>query len=161
MRYCAFLRGINVGGIKLKMTDLKQEFEAAGLTDVATVLATGNVIFSSKAAPDLSFLPVQAFVKTEQQVKKMLENNPLAIQEDYHIYIFVAEEAFAQIALSEFESLKTAQEAAAVKENIFYWKVPKGSTLGTPFGKILGKKAYKELFTSRNINTMEKIINKI
>ena len=47
MRYCAFLRGINVGGTKLKMADLKKEFEAAGFTDVITVLATGNVIFSS------------------------------------------------------------------------------------------------------------------
>ncbi|MEG0907554.1 MAG: DUF1697 domain-containing protein, partial [Lactococcus sp.] len=27
MRYCAFLRGINVGGTKLKMADLKKEFE--------------------------------------------------------------------------------------------------------------------------------------
>lgn len=35
MRYWAFLRGINVGGSKLKMTDLKKEFEAAGLTDVS------------------------------------------------------------------------------------------------------------------------------
>ncbi|MGL5341895.1 MAG: DUF1697 domain-containing protein, partial [Lactococcus garvieae] len=29
------------------MADLKKEFEAAGFTDVITVLATGNVIFSS------------------------------------------------------------------------------------------------------------------
>ena len=55
MRYCAFLRGINVGGTKLNMADLKTEFEAAGFTGVITVLATGNVIFSSATLSDLSF----------------------------------------------------------------------------------------------------------
>ena len=27
MRYCAFLRGINVGGIKIKMADLKKSLK--------------------------------------------------------------------------------------------------------------------------------------
>src|SRR5699024_5316218 len=105
MRYCAFLRGINVGGIKIKMADLKKEFETAGFTDVVTVLATGNVIFSSEILPDLSFLPVQSFIKTEQQVREIVKNNPFQSDENYHLYVFVAEKAFAQIAQSEFNSV--------------------------------------------------------
>lgn len=47
-RYVAFLRGINVGGHrKIKMTDLAAIFSAMGHRDVRTLLASGNVIFSS------------------------------------------------------------------------------------------------------------------
>ena len=47
-KYAAFLRGINVRGYKLiKMSDLAHQFESLGLTNVKTVLASGNVIFES------------------------------------------------------------------------------------------------------------------
>lgn len=45
-RYVAFLRGVMP--TNLKMADLKRCLEAAGLTDVKTVLSSGNAVFSSK-----------------------------------------------------------------------------------------------------------------
>jgi uncharacterized protein (DUF1697 family) len=49
-QYVAFLRGINVGGNKLiKMADLKVAFEKAGMKQVKTVLAAGNVVFETRA----------------------------------------------------------------------------------------------------------------
>src|SRR4051812_8466495 len=45
-RYIAFLRGISP--TNATMSDLKRCFEAAGFTNVKTVLATGNVAFDSK-----------------------------------------------------------------------------------------------------------------
>ena len=48
--YVAFLRGINVGGNKLiKMEALAAAFTAAGFRNVRTYIASGNVIFSTKA----------------------------------------------------------------------------------------------------------------
>jgi uncharacterized protein (DUF1697 family) len=48
MKYVAFLRGINVGGNRvLKMADVKAAFEAAGMTGVNTILASGNIVFES------------------------------------------------------------------------------------------------------------------
>ena len=48
IRYCAFLRGINVGGhAVIKMEDLKTAFENMGLESVRTLLASGNVVFES------------------------------------------------------------------------------------------------------------------
>jgi uncharacterized protein (DUF1697 family) len=35
-----------------KMADLKRAFEAAGFTDVKTILGSGNVVFGAKAAAD-------------------------------------------------------------------------------------------------------------
>ncbi len=49
-RYAAFLRG--VGPMNAKMPELKQVFEAAGFTDVKTILASGNVArFSRSCVP--------------------------------------------------------------------------------------------------------------
>lgn len=49
-RYAAFLRGVYP--INLKMPDLRRAFEAAGFSDVRTVLASGNVVFSARRAAD-------------------------------------------------------------------------------------------------------------
>jgi uncharacterized protein (DUF1697 family) len=50
-RYVALLRGINVGGNNLiKMTALKACFEKQGFDDVATFIASGNVLFTADAA---------------------------------------------------------------------------------------------------------------
>ena len=161
MKYCAFLRGINVNGVKIKMADLKQNFESHGFADIQTILATGNVIFSSETAPNLSFLPVKTFIKTEAQLREIWQAQPLTAKENYHIYVFIADSGFANTAQLEFENLGTAAEQAATVDDTFYWQVPVGSTLDSPFGKILGKKQYKELFTSRNINTIERILKKL
>ena len=46
--YIAFLRGINnIGSKTIKMDELKKIFETSGLTNVTTVSASGNVIFST------------------------------------------------------------------------------------------------------------------
>lgn len=48
MRYVALLRGINVGGKNLiKMAALREAFEEMGFTDVATLIASGNVVFTA------------------------------------------------------------------------------------------------------------------
>jgi uncharacterized protein (DUF1697 family) len=45
--YIALLRGINVGGRTIKMADLRSAVEELGVSDVRTVLASGNVVFSA------------------------------------------------------------------------------------------------------------------
>lgn len=47
-RYAAFLRGVMP--FNCKMPDLRAAFEAAGFADVATVLGSGNVVFSAPKA---------------------------------------------------------------------------------------------------------------
>jgi uncharacterized protein (DUF1697 family) len=47
-RYVAFLRGMNLGGRRIKNDELKREFEQLGLGDVSCFRASGNVIFASK-----------------------------------------------------------------------------------------------------------------
>ncbi len=46
-RYAAFLRGMNLGGRRIRNEELRAEFEALGFAEVATFRASGNVIFAS------------------------------------------------------------------------------------------------------------------
>lgn len=48
-RYAAILRGVMP--MYVKMADLRQVFEAAGFTEVETVLSSGNVVFTARSAP--------------------------------------------------------------------------------------------------------------
>jgi uncharacterized protein (DUF1697 family) len=46
-RYVAFLRGMNLGGRRIKNDELRAEFEALGLAEVDCFRASGNVVFGS------------------------------------------------------------------------------------------------------------------
>lgn len=50
--YVAFLRGMNLGGRRIKNDELKREFGNLGFDDVSCFRASGNVIFSSKESDE-------------------------------------------------------------------------------------------------------------
>jgi uncharacterized protein (DUF1697 family) len=45
--YVAFLRGMNLGGRRIKNEELRAEFETLGLSEVGCFRASGNVVFSA------------------------------------------------------------------------------------------------------------------
>ena len=49
-RYVAFLRGMNLGGRRIKNDELRLRFKELGFVDPATFRASGNVIFNAEAA---------------------------------------------------------------------------------------------------------------
>ncbi|MFC4652010.1 DUF1697 domain-containing protein [Lactococcus nasutitermitis] len=128
MRVCTFLRGVNVGGIKLKMADLKADFESAGFTDIVTVLATGNIIFSSDLDKMEIFqrlseiLPVAFFLKTDVEIRQMMLANPFDNERDKHNYVFISDENFAEFIFDSFVKIKhDLTERAALVQGNFYW----------------------------------------
>jgi uncharacterized protein (DUF1697 family) len=48
--HVAFLRGMNLGGRRIKNEELRAEFEALGFADVACFRASGNVVFSAQGS---------------------------------------------------------------------------------------------------------------
>lgn len=173
MKYCAFLRGINVNGTAMKMAEVCDVFKKAGMKDVSSVLATGNILFESDEAPENLKQKLEKslsehfhyeaflFLKTDEEVKEILENSPFEKDVNLHIYSFICNSGDENLLMQEFLKTKHQEheEAKLIKGN-FYWKIPKGNTLDSEFGKILGKKSFKNILTSRNINTIEKIVNK-
>ncbi len=173
MKYCSFLRGINVKGTNMKMAEVCQVFKNAGMEDAVSVLASGNIVFSSdQQAEDLKIILEKAmsehfsyeaflFIQSQPETEAVWNANPFEKNENLHSYAFIGNAGIEDILMSEFQkALKTEHEEAKIINGTFYWQVPKGNTLDSTFGKILGRKNLKDQFTSRNINTFEKIVKK-
>ena len=64
--YLAFLRGLNLGKRRPEMATLRTLFAGLGYTGVATFIASGNVIFTSK---------IRDSRKLEQQIEARLEKS--------------------------------------------------------------------------------------
>ena len=90
-RYVAFLRGMNLGGRRIKNDELKREFEQLGLDDVSCFRASGNVIFASKE-------------KGEEKLKQRIEAG-LGESLGYEVPVFLrnAAELEAVSALEPFD----------------------------------------------------------
>lgn len=102
-RYVAFLRAVNVGGRIVKMDELRGLFAEAGLSEVETFIASGNVIFSTsaKATPALEQkieahlkkalgYDVPALVRTTAEVAEAAARAPFPDQEVEAAGAFVA-----------------------------------------------------------------------
>lgn len=79
----AFIRGINVGGNKpLPMAVLKSACESAGLSDVRTLLQSGNVIFNTTHRNPAALIEkaldmdVTVIVRTIDELRKIIDKNP-------------------------------------------------------------------------------------
>lgn len=171
--FCAFLRGVNVNGTNMKMAEVNKIFSDAGMQKVSSVLASGNILFQSdqdveelkgileKAMSEHFHYEAFLFIRNEKEINSIVRNNPFLPRENFHNYAFIANEKIEETLLEAFEKSNEAEnEKGKTVNHVFYWQLPKGETLRSEFGKILGKKSLKNQFTSRNINTLEKIIKK-
>jgi uncharacterized protein (DUF1697 family) len=85
-RFAVFLRAINTGRRRIKMADLAAAYRDAGYEDVATFLASGNVVLSSPDRPgpaalskivsDAFGFESEAFVRTGAELASVVERNP-------------------------------------------------------------------------------------
>lgn len=86
--WVAFLRGINLGKRQVKMAELKACLEAAGFSDIKTVVASGNVRLSAEGNAEaikqkleqaiearFSF-PVGVVLRSEAELTEMLAGHP-------------------------------------------------------------------------------------
>lgn len=156
------------------MAEVCQVFKDTGMKDVSSILASGNIVFSSdknveelktileKAMSDHFSYEAFLFVKTQEEIEVFWNSIPFEKNESLHIYSFVGIPGVEKVLMEEFQkATQVENEKAAIVNDIFYWQVPKGNTLDSTFGKVLGKKSLKDQFTSRNVNTFEKILKKM
>lgn len=167
-RYAAFLRGVNVGGVTLKMADVAAAMRDAGFTDVSTILATGNVLLNS---PD-DAVAVRATAETALRrefgyeawvlvyaldtVRAIVESYPFEAEvEGQQSYVtFVSD----PVVLDELSAVAAGDEKVARGDGVLYWQVPKGATLTSTIGTTMGKSRYKSSTTTRNLRTLSKVL---
>ncbi|KAA0023060.1 DUF1697 domain-containing protein [Antrihabitans cavernicola] len=172
-QYVAFLRGVNVGGINIKMADLKQTFVDLGFDGVRTILASGNVAFESsrtgraKLKKDIESALNQAFgyeawivLVDIATVQRIIDDYPFDPEhEGWHPYVLLSSDDAVLDDLLEMKSeLDGDVEQIAAGDGVLYWEVERGQTLQSPFGKRTGNKRYKSATTTRNLRTLLKVV---
>jgi uncharacterized protein (DUF1697 family) len=170
-RFAAFLRGVNVGGVNLKMAEVADAFEKAGFTGVRTILASGNVLLESRSGVDAVRKKAETALRKGfgydawvlaydiDTVRAISDAYPFEREVDgRHSYVtFVTDEK----VLDELAALaKQAGEDEDIErgQGVIYWQVPNTGTLDTTIGKTMGKKRYKSSTTTRNLRTLDKVL---
>ncbi len=167
--YAAFLRGVNVGGVNLKMAEVAEALTDAGFTNVRTLLASGNVLLESSAKVASVRRKAEAALRDRfgydawvlaydiDTVRAIDDAFPFERERDgYHSYVTFVTDADI---LGELAELKPgANEKIEVGDGVIYWQVPKGSTLDSTIGATMAKKRYKSSTTSRNLRTLGKVL---
>lgn len=106
-RCVAFLRGMNLGGRRIKNEELRRHFEGMGFEAVATFRASGNVIFSTSGR--------EAEGKLAQRVEAELDECL-----DYEVPVFLRSiEEVAEIAAQEpFDPKRVAKSKGKLQVSL-------------------------------------------
>lgn len=112
MRYVALLRGINVGkNRRVGMEDLRRVFEAAGYSNVRTLLISGNVIFDA------------AKTREEVLVRRLEQALSKALGFDARVIVRSSDEIEQLVGARPFAGVKLTAES---RPNVTFLKaVPK------------------------------------
>jgi uncharacterized protein (DUF1697 family) len=166
--YVALLRGVNVGGVNMKMTDLAEVVRGLSYTDVKTVLASGNVLFATPDAAETAKQRLESALRerfgyeawvhvlTVARLEQLIAAYPFERAADRHAYVvFILKPEVRDELLAV--DLDPEIERAEAGEGVIYWTTPKGSTLDSAMGKAQGSGRHKPWLTTRNLNTLEKL----
>lgn len=159
----ALLRGVNLGGRKVVMADLRAACEAAGFTDVRTLVASGNIVLGAKlkgeklerkleaVIAEALGLKTDVYVRDAAEMTAIVAANPFAAfakKDPSHLVVY-----FMRAPPSAAE--KTAIAASAKREEM---KPGKGCLYITfPDGIGESKLKLPKLGTARNWNTVVKL----
>ncbi len=175
-KYVAFLRAINVGGHTVKMDHLRLMFEAMGLQNVETFIASGNVIFDSTARNTKplekkieDFLQkrlgyeVATFIRSTSEIANIARYKPFRdaelSREGHVLYIGFMADTPIDESRQKLHSFSTEVEELHVFEREVYWlhrrNVGESALSGALIEKMLGMRA-----TLRNSNTVKRIASK-
>ena len=170
--YVALLRGINVNGHRvMKMADLRASLEhhSDSFSHVKTWIQTGNVIFQSSRnsqeqlkekikeviLQDFGLDDVPVMIRTGQEIKEALANNPFAERESKRIFIAFLDQKPRQDLMDEMGRLDYSPEEYVLNNDMIYFYIPnfaKYKLDTTLFEKKLQLKA-----SSRNWRTTTKL----
>ncbi|MFE5671820.1 DUF1697 domain-containing protein [Agromyces sp. NPDC056523] len=171
--WIALLRGVNVGGITVKSAELRETFAGLGFTGVQTVLASGNVAFESDRtdAATLKRDIEQALSDRFGYEAWIVLITPERLRAIVGAFPFDANDASRQpyvVFASESSVIDELMAAAGVPDphadplergdGVVYWNPVKGTTVSTPFAKLLAKARFKPTTTNRNLRTLRKLL---
>ena len=167
-QYVVLLRGFNTGQIRMKKDQLDLLLTRLNFSRYEIIGTTGNILIETKESIKetkekiidvlnhyfqqvipIFILTFSDFVKNENVFEKT--------ENELQHYILFCNYDLRQILLDDFNKKKFPLEQLQLINNGLYWMTPKGHTL-KGFGKTALNTKYKYELTSRNRNTINKIV---
>lgn len=172
-RYVALLRGINVGGNNvIPMAALAAAFEAMRFTEVRTYIASGNVIFATRAADpralerkierglaaELGYAG-KLVVRSADQLAAVIRDLPRGWQRPsrarrYNV-IFLRH-AIDHPSIVDQLGARPGIEQVTYRPGVLYWSAQISTIARTAMVKLSSRPIYREM-TVRNLNTTRKL----
>jgi uncharacterized protein (DUF1697 family) len=135
---------------------------------VKTYVASGNVTCSSnleaaelkgaveKALSAAFSYDAKVLVFAHDELAEIVTSYPFDHDADHHRYAVLCDSAAtaAELAAATVGDM----ERVSARGRTVYWRCPKGSTLDTPYSKFSSSKRFREITTTRNLNTVEKML---
>jgi uncharacterized protein (DUF1697 family) len=176
--WVALLRGVNVGGVTLRNADLAALLrDELGFQSVTPVLASGNVAFETDAAPSRrphlkasieaalrkrfgydAWIVLVTRAEVEQAIAAFPFDASAADRQPW--VIFGSDDAVLDELAAAAGSLDPEADPVARGKGVLYWNPVKGTTVDTPFAKLLARASYRSSTTNRNLRTLQKILER-
>ncbi|MCU0646764.1 MAG: DUF1697 domain-containing protein [Gemmatimonadaceae bacterium] len=170
-RFVVLLRGVNVGkGNRVPMADFRRILTTLGYTDVATLLASGNAVFSASGRSATTHARAIAAALTAQldvsvptivlratELTAIVTGNPIVPPAADHSRFLVAfaQEADALGTLAPLATLATAPERLVIGEHAAYLHCARGILESPVAAAMLGRAG--RAVTTRNWATVLKL----
>ena len=175
-RYVAFLRAINVGGHVVKMNVLREQFEALGFADVETFIASGNVLFSSRAK-DIAALErkiesrlkaalgyeVATFIRTCDEVSAMAAYAPFPpamVRTAVSVWVGFLAAPMPAAAQQALRALETPFDTFHVNGREIYW-LRKTKQSDSKLTNNVIERALKARCSFRGMNTIVRLTSRL
>ena len=172
-KYIAFLRAINVGGHTVKMDKLRELFEALGLKNVETFIASGNVIFDANVKDTAALerkieahleralgYPVGTFIRTVDDVAAVAAYAPFPPDAQMQaLSVIFLRDALGKSAHASLMTCCTEIDDFHVHGREAYWLC----RTRTSDSKITGPRLERAIggpSTVRNVTTVRKLAEK-
>jgi len=174
-RSIALLRAINVGGHTVKMDQLRTLFEALGYANVATYIASGNVIFETPPTStqaleaqierhlrDALGYEVITFIRTAEELGAIAGYLPFpaADQAAHGLYVSFLKAPLSDAVQQKLLALRTETDEFHVHGSEFYWLCRTRLSDSPLFAGTLLAKTVGVPSTMRNITTVRKLAAK-
>ena len=177
-RYVAFLRGINVGGHRVKMDRLRDLLEELGFADVSTFIASGNVTFSASGADTCELTDsieghlaerlgydVATFLRSPDELEAITAFEPEKVgataTSGQSLYVVLLREPASEALRATLNGLASEMDKFRFAGREIYWLIQGKLTESPLFGKELDRALRGVPTTARNMTTMRRLVTKL
>ena len=172
-RYAALLRAINVGGHTVKMDELRALFESLRLSNVESVIASGNVLFDTRAADPAALesrieaklkralgYDVDTFVRTADDLDAVVAHEPFAavdpVLPEHIVQVIFTRSAIGADSREKLAALCSPYDDFHAHGREVYWRT-RGRSSDSKITPAIFARTKIGVGTARNITTVRKL----